>query len=907
MVRLRSITRALRRSWQGLPPWRRRLALVSLGLIAVLALVSGAPLGVLVGSWLLANGLFLLRLALWLVLHPRVLLRARRPVLAWALGAGSVLTLLFHAGIEPILAQFTEVFLPSGLIWLVTLGFLLLAVLMGLAVGCVGVALGGVLGGREIEEERLARVGTAGIWVTLTATIVVAGLLARLGAPGLLELAVAFGWPVFSLWLAPLVRHLEAERLSSSLHFWMNRHLVLRKRGRQGTRLFDLRALSMCLAGFLAAVLFAWAGSLSSSQSSVLLWMIREQSALCHLLGKAGVSLPGSPEAAQLVLVTWDNPALHDAHVKRSEPAVQAELVRRLTGWGATCVVVPVASLEPGKPVSNAPPRVRFSFGPRVVESPAPVKYPPDAALADQRQREALDLPKLLRAAREAGRTVIVLPEGEFSWLGLEAGPSRGAAADTNLAGLHIGTDRLPPFRVASLPALKCVWDREGLPPAPWLVLAAITGDTNSAPTVSPHATTTTAAGRHFAQIQPGIVLVDFSTCWPAEDFVRVPVSAVLHNQPVPIRRRETDAWIPPAEFFREKAVFLEAALPQRRPTPLGELSRVETLAYATRTLLGESALRPAPPWWPALWGCFWALAVGLTSAGRSLFGASARLAAAVVVIGFVSFAVFLTGRWLDPVFPIAAAGSAFLLVTQFSFVLERRAKDQNRALLQRFVAPEVVEELLADPEGNLGLGGRRERVVVLFADVRGFTQFAEEHSPEEVVKVVNAYLHVMTDALNQHGGLLDKYTGDGLMALFRIGSSESQAVTRALAAALAMRDAVLALSANRQAGGARSLQVGIALHVGEAVLGLVGNPVRQINYTALGHAVVVAARLQGLAGGGEVLVSEAVRAAAGGLFHLAAHDPVQVKGLSAPVNCYTVIERRPNAPSPAPTRLMPE
>ncbi|HRZ35206.1 MAG TPA: adenylate/guanylate cyclase domain-containing protein, partial [Candidatus Paceibacterota bacterium] len=98
-----------------------------------------------------------------------------------------------------------------------------------------------------------------------------------------------------------------------------------------------------------------------------------------------------------------------------------------------------------------------------------------------------------------------------------------------------------------------------------------------------------------------------------------------------------------------------------------------------------------------------------------------------------------------------------------------------------------------------------------------------------------------------------------------------------------------LALSVDRAAGGARSLQVGIALHVGEAVVGLVGNPVRQINYTALGHAVVIAARLQGLALGGEVVVSQDVKAAVETRFELEAREPVQVKGLSQPVLCYAV------------------
>ena len=152
---------------------------------------------------------------------------------------------------------------------------------------------------------------------------------------------------------------------------------------------------------------------------------------------------------------------------------------------------------------------------------------------------------------------------------------------------------------------------------------------------------------------------------------------------------------------------------------------------------------------------------------------------------------------------------------------------------------------------------------------------------------VVNAYLEVMTEALHQHGGILDKYTGDGLMALFRV--DRGVGVAQAVRAALAMRDAVLALSADRSSGGDKSLQVGISMHVGEAVVGLVGNPERQVNFTALGHTVVVAARLQTQAGGGEVVVSQEVHEAAGPEFDMTPRPAVRVKGVSHPVVPYLV------------------
>ena len=323
----------------------------------------------------------------------------------------------------------------------------------------------------------------------------------------------------------------------------------------------------------------------------------------------------------------------------------------------------------------------------------------------------------------------------------------------------------------------------------------------------------------------------------------------------------------------------------------------MELMALATNTLLNDPGLVRPADWKILLWSFFCAGLVTLVC-GWTGWSGSWRLPIILFLILAVTVAGIILRSWIDPILPLASALWTFLLLAQVGLMLERYAKNQNRAVLQRFVAPEIVQDLLEDPQTRLALGGKRERVAVLFADVRGFSRFAEQHSPEEVIKVVNAYLQVMTDALYHFGGLLDKYTGDGLMALFRIGVAGDRGVANALRAALAMRDATLKLSADRIAGGHKSLQVGIALHVGEAVVGLVGNTSRQVNFTALGHTVVVAARLESLAMGGEAIISEDVRLAVGDGFELESREPVQVKGISTPVRCYLVRFARPTVAS---------
>src|SRR5262249_40459442 len=153
------------------------------------------------------------------------------------------------------------------------------------------------------------------------------------------------------------------------------------------------------------------------------------------------------------------------------------------------------------------------------------------------------------------------------------------------------------------------------------------------------------------------------------------------------------------------------------------------------------------------------------------------RLAGLLFMQGTVSLVAFLVGAWYDPVMPIAAAGGAFLLVTQLTFSLERGERHRNRELLQRFVAPQVVEEMLDAPEETLGVAGARRRVCILFADVRNFTGFTETHEPEEIIEAVNAYMTTLTTELFAHKGILDKFTGDGLVAMFPVADAPLQEV----------------------------------------------------------------------------------------------------------------------------------
>lgn len=174
------------------------------------------------------------------------------------------------------------------------------------------------------------------------------------------------------------------------------------------------------------------------------------------------------------------------------------------------------------------------------------------------------------------------------------------------------------------------------------------------------------------------------------------------------------------------------------------------------------------------------------------------------------------------------------------------------RRTFEQYVAPRVVERLLSDP-GTARLGGTRREVTTFFADIRGFTTFSERQQPEILVDVLNKYLSLAADIILSEEGMLDKYYGDGVMAVFNAPLTQSDHTLRAVRSALAIRKAVIAM--HPELPEPHRLQFGIGITCGTAVIGSIGSKTMK-NYTAIGDCVNLASRLQRSAAPGEILLS---------------------------------------------------
>jgi adenylate cyclase len=183
------------------------------------------------------------------------------------------------------------------------------------------------------------------------------------------------------------------------------------------------------------------------------------------------------------------------------------------------------------------------------------------------------------------------------------------------------------------------------------------------------------------------------------------------------------------------------------------------------------------------------------------------------------------------------------------------REKDAIKRAFTRYVTREVVTEILRDPD-KIVLTGERREVTVLFCDVRGFTSISERLSPEEVVSLLNAFYTLMIDTTFKHDGTLDKFLGDGVMAVFGAPIYHTDHTLRALRTALAMQAGIRELSARRVAGGQPPLKVGIGVNAGSAVAGSVGTEER-MEYTVIGDSVNLASRLESYARPGQILIAD--------------------------------------------------
>jgi adenylate cyclase len=263
-------------------------------------------------------------------------------------------------------------------------------------------------------------------------------------------------------------------------------------------------------------------------------------------------------------------------------------------------------------------------------------------------------------------------------------------------------------------------------------------------------------------------------------------------------------------------------------------------------------------------------------------------VAQAYITVNYLAFHYY--GLQLQVFYPMLAVAGIYTGITLQGFLAEERERLRLKKAFQSYVAPEVVNQIIRHPE-QLRLGGERRDLSILFSDIRGFTSLSESMDPEALVEVLHDFLDPMSEIIVKHGGTLDKYIGDAIMALFGAPLEFPDHSRRACRTALEMVQNLRALDQEWLERGRPSLRIGIGINSGPVAVGNMGSS-RLFDYTAIGDNVNLASRLEGLNKfyGTEILVSAATAQHLDSDFYFREVDLVRVKGKKHPIAIYEVL-----------------
>lgn len=356
-----------------------------------------------------------------------------------------------------------------------------------------------------------------------------------------------------------------------------------------------------------------------------------------------------------------------------------------------------------------------------------------------------------------------------------------------------------------------------------------------------------------------------------------------------------------PAENFKDKIVLIGATsvtLQDVYPTPFSSRTRtsgVEIVATAVDSLLNQNYLRVAPIWVNILLIFLAALISRLIIRVARPGLIISLMTGSLFLYALGSYLIFLqAGLYLPFMAPETMLFLGVIMPTLEESVTQEIEKRRVRNLFMRFISPEMVTQLLETQDINTL--NKRSEITILFSDIRNFTSMSEKLTPDGVVALLNPYLDVMTTVIHQHGGTVDKYEGDAIVAFFGEPIRYEDHALRAARAALDMRLALVKLKEDWAKAGIlpEHFDIGIGLNSGDVFVGLLGSEQR-VNYTIIGDNTNLAARLQDLSKvyASPIIISESTHTAIKEEFKTEFIEAVQVKGKREAVNIYKLIDKK--------------
>jgi adenylate cyclase len=398
-------------------------------------------------------------------------------------------------------------------------------------------------------------------------------------------------------------------------------------------------------------------------------------------------------------------------------------------------------------------------------------------------------------------------------------------------------------------------------------------------------------------EIRPGRGLRVGGAFFPMDEFGRVLMNYYGPKNSFPyVSFSDVLEGLVPASVFKDKIVLVGTAatgLGDLWPTPFSkDMPGVEKHALVLDNMIqGNFLVRGRTALWVdvaliMLVGFLLGVGIPRLSPYGGLLYAFLMLAL-VCVVDYALFAY--SGMWVNLVYPVLAILAVSAGVITFKLFTEEREKRVVKKAFKQYLNPTLVDELVKHPE-SLKLGGEQKELTVLFSDIRGFTSISERMAPEQLVSFLNSYLSAMTDIVMEHNGLVDKFIGDAIMAVYGAPIYLPDHPQLACRTAVRMLDALDLMQAEWTAQGYPPVRIGIGVNTGMMVAGNMGSKDR-FDYTVMGDSVNLASRLEGLnkTYGTSIIVSEFTAAKIEG-FVLRDLDLVRVAGREEPIGILSIL-----------------
>jgi adenylate cyclase len=329
--------------------------------------------------------------------------------------------------------------------------------------------------------------------------------------------------------------------------------------------------------------------------------------------------------------------------------------------------------------------------------------------------------------------------------------------------------------------------------------------------------------------------------------------------------------------------------------TPFGEMFGVETNAQALNTLLTGKTIRDVNPRLVLALVLLLTLLSWAFTAWLRPIPSFAAFTALLILFEASIVLAFTSGLVLMPfTYPTATLFLSFFFSLSFRVLTEEAEKRRIRATFSRYMAPDIVKEIIDNPD-LADLGGNDREVALLFSDIRNYSTISEKLDPHQTVEFLNRYLTEISDIIMRNSGFVDKFMGDGVMAIFGAPVKSDNPCADAVRSALEMVEMLVDRMGGIVAGmPVPHFRVGIGIHYGHVIMGNVGSA-KRMDYTCIGDVVNVASRLESETKhfGTAILISDDVQEKIGDEFILELLGETMVKGRTAPVKVYKVLHER--------------